>query len=41
MHGDITLEATDIIVNAANTKLAHGGGIAAAMVSRGGKEVQT
>lgn len=40
MHGDITLEATDIIVNAANTKLAHGGGIAAAIVSRGGIEVQ-
>jgi hypothetical protein len=39
IQGDITLETSDVIVNAANTKLAHGGGIAAAIVARAGNEV--
>ena len=38
--GDITQERVDAIVNAANGKLRHGGGLAAAIVKRGGKEVQ-
>ncbi len=38
--GDITAETTDAIVNPANSALAHGGGAAAAIVRKGGKEIQ-
>ncbi|GAB6150601.1 Appr-1-p processing protein [Clostridium novyi A str. BKT29909] len=38
--GDITNESSDAIVNPANGMLKHGGGVAAAIVKKGGREVQ-
>ncbi len=40
IHGDLTLEMVDAVVNAANAQLAHGGGVAAAIVRRGGSSIQ-
>ena len=40
VRGDITEEDVDAIVNAANERLAHGGGVAGAISRRGGPEVQ-
>mmetsp|Transcript_7694 Transcript_7694/g.24678 ORF Transcript_7694/g.24678 Transcript_7694/m.24678 type:complete len:593 (-) Transcript_7694:46-1824(-) len=39
-HGDLTQEACDVIVNAANGRLAHGGGVAGAISRRGGAVIQ-
>ncbi len=40
IQGDITEEDTDAIVNAANSYLKHGGGVAGAIVKKGGKIIQ-
>jgi len=40
VHGDITDEETEAIVNAANSSLQHGGGVAGAIVKKGGKIIQ-
>jgi O-acetyl-ADP-ribose deacetylase (regulator of RNase III) len=40
VEGDITLERVDAIVNAANAYLKHGAGVAGAIISRGGGEIQ-
>ncbi|MFN3414213.1 MAG: macro domain-containing protein [Thermoanaerobaculum sp.] len=40
VKGDITEEQVDAIVNAANSQLAHGGGVAGAIVRKGGKSIQ-
>ena len=41
VQGDLTVENVDAIVNAANAQLQHGGGVAAAIVQRGGAIIQT
>lgn len=40
VHGDITLETTEAIVNAANSQLIHGGGVAGAILRSGGLVIQ-
>lgn len=40
VRGDLTLETTEAIVNAANAQLMHGGGVAAAIVRGGGPTIQ-
>lgn len=40
VRGDITSERVDAIVNAANTHLQHGGGVAAAIARKGGPAIQ-
>lgn len=39
-QGDITAEAVDAIVNAANDHLEHGGGVARAIAKRGGEAIE-
>jgi O-acetyl-ADP-ribose deacetylase (regulator of RNase III) len=39
-QGDITVETLDAIVNAANSELQHGGGVAWAISRRGGEAIQ-
>jgi O-acetyl-ADP-ribose deacetylase len=41
VQGDITTEEVDVIVNAANERLQHGGGVAWAISKRGGPAIQT
>jgi O-acetyl-ADP-ribose deacetylase (regulator of RNase III) len=40
VKGDITTRDVDAVVNAANSRLQHGGGVAAAIVRRGGRVIQ-
>ncbi|MGD2143553.1 MAG: macro domain-containing protein [Anaerolineae bacterium] len=40
VEGDITQLSTDAIVNAANQRLAHGGGVAAVIAQAGGRAIQ-
>jgi len=41
VQGDITTEEVDVIVNAANENLQHGGGVAWAIARKGGSTIQT
>lgn len=40
LRGDLTEQRVEAIVNAANAQLSHGGGLAAAIVRKGGEEIQ-
>lgn len=40
VQGDLTQESVDAIVNAANARLQHGGGVAGAIVRRAGSQIQ-
>jgi O-acetyl-ADP-ribose deacetylase (regulator of RNase III) len=41
VHGDITTETVDVIVNAANSHLQHGGGVAGVISRHGGPVIQS
>ncbi|TFH32210.1 MAG: macro domain-containing protein [Anaerolineales bacterium] len=41
VHGDITRSRVDAVVNAANTQLQHGGGVAGAIARYGGPDIQS
>ncbi|MDQ7787131.1 MAG: macro domain-containing protein [Thermodesulfovibrionales bacterium] len=40
VQGDITERNVDVVVNAANSYLKHGGGVAGALVKKGGQSIQ-
>ena len=40
LQGDITDQHVDVIVNAANTSLSHGAGVAGAIAKKGGRDIQ-